>query len=248
VLVVALVAIFTFSSGAAWADGPGSEAEPPLLKEGAMDFPAIRSASDPEEFSWTVQLGEEQRLRQIDEHEVAAYWQDGSGVEHLALDFIAKPAHDAEGARVPTTLDLVGRKVITLTVHHREGNPAAGGAPFDYPIISGEGWEGGLQTIVVPMSPPEASSHSDGTSEEAPSPPVASPVACRVPGLHGATLDEARNRLHRAHCRLGAIAKGPDVTASAGRVVGQGAAPGSSLAAWGKVNVRLGPPASPARR
>lgn len=254
-LAIALFAFLALVPAVALADDPIQEAEPPLLN-GGMDFPAIQSVNDPEEFSWTVQLGEGQELRQIDEHEVAAYWGDG---KHLALDFFATPAHDAEGASVPTTLELIGEKVIALTVHHREGNPAAGGAPFDYPILSGEGWEGGFTTTVIQGPPDEKElreqrEHREREEREAregafatgPEPAVA-PV-CRVPELRGATLDGARNRLRRAHCRLGSIAKAPGATASACRVVGQATASGNFLPSGAKVSVRLGPAASPSRR
>jgi hypothetical protein len=171
---------------AARADAPEQEAELPLLAGGAMAFSPIRSAADPEEFSWRVQLGEGQELRQIDEREVASY----KG-EHLALDFFAEPAADAAGATVPTALKLAGEDVITLVVHHREGSPAAGGAPFTYPVTAGEGWNGGFGTYVVPMSPAE-------TAPAPPSPESAPASTCQVPDLHGTKLDGARRRLRRA--------------------------------------------------
>lgn len=58
----------------------------------------------------------------------------------------AEEAHDAVGTDVPTTLTKTGGDVVTLSVHFLEGNPAAGGAPFEYPIVGGAGWPGGFHT------------------------------------------------------------------------------------------------------
>jgi hypothetical protein len=87
-------------------------------------------------------------------------------------------------------------KVITLTVHHREGNPLAGGAPFHYPVVGGSGWEGGFHTVEVPMSPAPPSAQP---VEEAP------PPTCDVPALQGRTLKAARRALQDADCRLGPV-------------------------------------------
>ena len=56
---------------------------------------------------------------------------------------------------MPTSLSVSEEKIVTLTVHHREGNPAAGGAPFDYPVIAGAGWEGGTEPVIVKGPPDE---------------------------------------------------------------------------------------------
>ena len=52
--------------------------------------------------------------------------------ERLAFTINAGLAHDAEGSNVPTSLGVSEGNILTLTVHHRAGNPAASGAPFVY--------------------------------------------------------------------------------------------------------------------
>jgi hypothetical protein len=133
------------------------------LYDGVLSFQAIQSPSEPEEYSWRVELEEGQELKQIDDQHAEGFFEDG----HPAFSIVADPAHDAIGTNVPTTLAVTGPDVVTLTVHHREGNPLAGGAPFDYPVIAGAGWEGGFQT------------HS-ATIEE-PKPPASIPTATAPP-------------------------------------------------------------------
>jgi hypothetical protein len=190
-------------------------------------FPTLHGPSDPEEFSWEVTLGEDQELRQVDEHEVAVYYIDD---EVRAFSIQATAAHDSVGSDVPTSIQVTGDSEVTLTVHHRAGNPAAGGAPFVYPINPGVGWEGGFSTVTIQMPPGEPPE-----PERTPN----SPPRCRVPSLRGATLAGARRQLRRAHCRLGAVRRPSDVSARQARVAGQGVKPGSSLPRWSKVGVTL---------
>lgn len=197
----------------------------PSLDEGGQVFPAIYSPAEPEEFSWEVTLGEEQELQQIDEQEIGVYYTDG----HLALTIQAELAHDADGATVPTTIRVTGENVFTLTVHHREGNPAAGGAPFVYPIVAGPGWEGGFVTTIIEM-PPGEKELQEGEEKR-----------CRVPALRGATVAGARRRLRRANCRLGAITRSAGATRKTGRVVRQTEPAGSYLAQDARVGIKLGP-------
>jgi hypothetical protein len=221
---------------------PVASASLPVYQGGG--FPDIHSPSDPEEFSWEVQLGQEQELRQVDEHEVAVFYSTGP----RAFGIEAMPAHAADGATVPTTIRITGANAITLTVHHREGNPAAGGAPFDYPVASGVGWEGGFRTIVVTGPPDEQELREQRERQEqaareereAADRAAAWAKRCHVPALRGVTLAGARDRLRRANCRLGAITKAHDVTAKTGRVVEQTQVPGSSLVRDARVGVRLG--------
>jgi hypothetical protein len=207
-------------------------------------FPDIHSASDPEDFSWEVELGTGQSLQQIDDHEVAVDSKSGEPSWWIT----AEPAHDANGATVPTTIQMTGENVVTLTVHHREGNPAAGGAPFVYPVSEGAGWETGFATVIV-QGPPdeqelreqrERQERAAKEEREAAKRIRAEAEQCHVPTLRGTTLAGARKRLHRANCRLGAISKTHDVTAKSGRVVEQTQPPGSSLAPNAEVGVRLG--------
>lgn len=118
---------------------------------GIMSFGAIHGPSDPEEFSWEVTVPEEQELVYIDEQHAAFYYTEG---QHQAGSITATPAHDGDGSSVPTSLRISEGDILTLIVHHRAGNPAAGGAPFVYPITQGVGWEGGFQTEVV-IGPPD---------------------------------------------------------------------------------------------
>ena len=200
-------------------------ASPPVYGSGAPMFPRIDSPAEPEEFSWEVTLYEEQELRQINEQEIGVYYTSGQ----RAVLIQAEPAHDADGATVPTTIQVTGERVFTLTVHHREGNPAAGGAPFVYPIVAGPGWEGGFVTTVIEL-PPGEKELSEGEAKR-----------CHVPALRGATVAGARKRLLRANCRLGAVTRSGGVTRKTGRVVHQTEPAGSSLAQDAKVGIKLGP-------
>ncbi|HEU5252076.1 MAG TPA: hypothetical protein VFU16_01965 [Solirubrobacterales bacterium] len=130
------------------------------------------------------------------------------------------PAHDAAGATVPTTLSVTQPNVITLTVHHRAGNPEAGGSPFVYPITAGVGWDGGFQSHFIAMPAEQA----------------APPPRCTVPDLTGRTLRAARNILHRARCKLGPV-RGERRRGA--RVVKQYRLAGKSLPDWTGVGVRV---------
>jgi hypothetical protein len=127
----------------------------------------------PGEYSWEVQLHDEQELELIDERRAWVHEE-----EHSAFGIVAEPAHDAVGSPVPTTLAVSGLNIVTLTVHHRAGNPAAGGASFVYPVTQGAGWEGGFQTHYVDIPDEPRSEDLVG---------VAAPP-CLVPGLKGRSL------------------------------------------------------------
>jgi sugar lactone lactonase YvrE len=118
------------------------------LNDGGMIFQDIRDASAPEEYSYRVSLSEEQELRQINEKTVEVFLSGGSP----SFTITAKPASDAIGTSVPTTLQKTGRDVVTLTVHHRAGHE---GQPFVYPVVGGSGWEGGFETVEVNMDNPQ---------------------------------------------------------------------------------------------
>ncbi len=195
------------------------------------DFPTINSPSDPEEFSWEVELRQGQKLMQINEHEAAVYYEDGT----MAWLIAATPARDAVGANVPTTIQVVGENVVTLTVHHREGNPAAGGAPFVYPIDEGESFEVGNSTVTI-LLPPGESLGGGAAQDESPRPNR----SCSVPRLKGLTLKRSRERLRRAGCGVGKITRAHGVTAKGGKVVRQMPRPGGTDVAGFGVNLRLG--------
>ena len=209
-----LVAVLAFSVIAPAA--AGAEALPPY--DGLMSFQAIQGAEEPEDFSWEVKLDEDEELRLIDDTHAGVYWVE---TDTLAMSIEAQKAHDSEGSTVPTTIAVTQPNVVTLTVHHRAGNPAAGGAPFRYPVVPGPGYEGGFQTIHVSMPP----------TEQAPAPPQ-----CTVPDLSGRTLLTARKMLNRSHCALGPI-RGK--RSRGGRVVRQYRLAGKSLPVGTEVGVKV---------
>lgn len=159
-------------------------------------FPQIKGPEDPEDYCFEVQLNEGQTLEQIDDRHVGVKSKTGG----IAWEIPAALAHDATGVEVPTTIAVTGENLVTLTVHHRAGNPAAHGEPFTYPITSGPGWEGGFESVEIKGPPDE--------SELKPKPvlPVEEPAPqCNVPALQGRTLRAARRALRHANCRLGPI-------------------------------------------
>jgi tripartite motif-containing protein 71 len=104
---------------------------------GVQSFQAIRSASAPTQFSWAVTLHGDQTLRLLDAaHAEVVY---GSGVRAFLIT--VEDAHDATGARVPTSLQVT-ENILTLTVSHTA-------APFVYPVVAGQGWEGPYNAPVV---------------------------------------------------------------------------------------------------
>lgn len=114
------------------------------LFDGAMDFAVIRNEEAPEEYSWTVDLEEDQELKLIDPQHAAIYWKNGP----VGLGITAAPARDAIGASVPTTLSVSEGNVLTLTVAHKGGS-------FVYPVVGGAGWEGGFESIQLVAPPGE---------------------------------------------------------------------------------------------
>lgn len=168
--------------------------------DGGMSFPNIHGSEDPEDYCWEVVLYEGQELRQMSETEAAVFYESG----HEAFRIIAEHAHDAIGTDVPTTLAVTAPDVITLAVHHRDGNPAADGAPFDYPITQGEGWEGGEREPVLIKGPPDEAELKARASSPPPVEEVPTPT-CEVPVLQGRTVKAARHALLHAGCELGPI-------------------------------------------
>jgi hypothetical protein len=197
------------------------ESCPPF--EGGYMFTTIYGPEEPEDYCWEVTLNDGQELQQVDDQQIDVVSKTGAA----AWTINAAPAHDAEGATVPTTIAVTGEAEFTLTVHHRAGNPAAGGAPFLYPINSGKGWEGGFATVTVQMPPPELP----------PEPPVATPLSCTVPSLVDKSLKVSRKALRRAHCALGPV-RGE--RSRGAKVVRQYRPAGKTLPAGTPVGVKLG--------
>lgn len=236
VSVVATCLVFAFCPSLASAE---SGEIPPFT--GSMGFKSITGPEGPEEFSWRVHLDEGQDLRQVDDQSAAVYFTEP---DHLSVTITAAAAHDAHGTSVPTTLAVTGADVITLTVHHRAGNPVAGGAAFVYPVIAGEGWEGPIVIIdggplftgPRQVSPDEEFAH---VASSAASGPSDSPL-CRIPNLTGRSLAASKRQLRKAHCRIGRLSKRKGATARSGKVVSQVPRPGTSSALWTPVRLTLG--------
>jgi hypothetical protein len=221
----------------------GAEASLPKF-EGLLSFPAIHGPSDPEEFAWEVELGEGQELEQVDSQHAMVYYTEG---HQPALGITAEQAHDAEGSSVPTSLEVSKGNVITLSVHHRAGNPAAGGVPFVYPVVAGAGWEGGFHTGPV-GGPPDEQEFKEEQERIAREKQEAlerergkeGPGGCHVPRLKGKSLRASKKLLKRAECLIGRVGKLKGATAKAGKVVSQSPKPGTLLGPWGTVQVTLG--------
>jgi PASTA domain-containing protein len=226
-LLCALVASLALAVAPAGAESV--EGSPLPEFDGVMQFQKIEGPSGPEEFSWLVRLGPEQTLIQVSETRAVVEY---TGTGHIAFDVVATEAADADGSTVPTTLRIEG-DVVTLIVHHREGNPAAGGAPFVYPIVAGSGWAGGFHSYEVQMPPPEA--HPEAAP--APSPPA--PI-CTVPSLRNLSLRAAKTRLRAGDCSIGQVRLAAGATGGKGKVVKQFRAAGTRLAAGAPVAVKLG--------
>jgi hypothetical protein len=86
--------------------------------DGVMTFESIRDATAPQTFSWQVTLDSDQTLESVDDQTAEVYFTDGTP----AMMIRAEPAHDATGAKVPSTLSVRAPNVITLTVSHAGGN------------------------------------------------------------------------------------------------------------------------------
>ncbi|HEY7256334.1 MAG TPA: PASTA domain-containing protein [Solirubrobacterales bacterium] len=215
---------------------------PPPPYTGDMTFPQITDPSGPEEFTWQVQLNENEVLEAIDEEFAAVYHKESHSVAFLIS---AEHAHDASGAKVPTSLTVTEPDLITLVVHHRAGNPANGGAAFDYPIVAGEGWEEGYgEPIVVegPMDERELREERERLEREIrernpPAAPASS--GCGVPALKGLSLRAAKRRLLRSGCGVGRVRKRHGARLRTGTVVRQAPRPGSLLPAGSAVSVTL---------
>jgi hypothetical protein len=201
------------------AAGPASaSAVPPY--DGVMAFPRIDGPAAPENYSWEVQLSEDEELVQIDD-QLAEVVDSESGLHEMAIS--AMPAHDADGASVPTTIAVSEGNIVTLTVHHRAGNPAAGGASFVYPVGAGVGWEGGFHTYYVTLPPGD--------------PLPAPPARCVVPKIIGRSLKAARRALRAGDCTLGIVWGKRSKSA---RIVRQKPKLGTSFAPGTEVGVKLG--------
>jgi hypothetical protein len=120
---------------------------------------------------------------------------------------------------------------------------AAGAVPITVTTIAGTATSGGQFAYPAPAtSGPEQSSGPGASPGPAPAPaPLPTrPPTCTVPKLEGRTLAAATAKLKGADCRLGKVTKPKGAKAKGGKVVGQGARPGTVLAAGAVVKVTLG--------
>lgn len=227
--------LIALTAGAALAD-----AQSLPTYDGALQFSSIESSSDPEEFSWEVTVGEGELVQINDQSAVVFY----PGREHAAFSIMVAPAHDAVGTNVPTSLSVSDGNVVTLTVHHRAGNPAAGGAPFDYPIIEGVGWEGGFRTEAIGGLKDEQQLREERERREKEEGDLAlrqgSSRRCLVPRLDGRSLKESGRRLMRAACEIGSVKTLMGVNRKTGKVVKQSPRPGAVLPSGAAIRLTLG--------
>lgn len=199
------------------------------LDDGGFIFLAITGPEAPEEYPFRVSLGEDQELAQLTPSEVGVKYATGM----MSFILHAEQAHDAEGVAVPVTLAVTGEDLVTWTIHYRAGNPAAGGAPFVYPITGGPGWEGGFHTSVVEMNGPKPP-----TTEPPPAPSSPAPT-CTVPSLHGFGLPTVKKLLRGADCGVGQVRLARGATKGKSKVVKQFEPPGTKLAPGAPVAVKL---------
>jgi len=222
---------------------PAASAAALPIYEGTMPFPEIAGSAAAEDYSWEVELAGDQALRSVDDGHAEVYYLDAP--EHVAFGIEAGRAHDAGGANVPTTLAVPGGNVVTLTVHHRAGNPLEDGAPFAYPVLPGAPWividQG--EIVVLPLREDLQSilrqiefANPAASVEGMPMPPP----RCRVPQLAGASLRVAKRRLRNAHCALGRVVRRRTTHAAGdGSVVRQNPRAGTFLAGGAPVNLTL---------
>jgi hypothetical protein len=210
---------------------PAVSADPIPPYNAGTNFGIIDGPTDPEEYSWEVTLHEEQELVEVDDQRAAVIYGDGT----TAFVINAQEAHDAQGASVPTSIAVSEGKIIILTVHHQAGNPAAGGAPFHYPIVAGAGWEGGFQSTVIFLLEPQP---------QTPPPPVQPTVSCQVPSLAGKSLRLARTKLKRSHCKLGKV-RGAHTKLA--KIVDQSLPSGTTAPAGSAVDIKLTSPGARGR-
>jgi len=234
-LFCALVASAVAVAPAAAEEGDSAPIRP--LSEGGFSFPDIQGPTAPEEYPLQYERDPELTMRQVDDQTIVVEYFK-YGVESGSIK--AEPAHAADGAAVPTSIRLSEDAegfVVTEIVHHRAGNPAAGGASFVYPVSGGSGWVGGFHTTVVELNEPRPSS---------PEPPASAiPTPCTVPSLRGLSLRAAKAHLRSAHCVIGQVRLASGATAAKGKVVKQFRAAGTELVAGTPVAVKLAAHRSP---
>jgi hypothetical protein len=206
-LVCALVASLAIAVAPAAAE-EGNSAPLRPLSEGGVSFPDIHGPTAPEEYPMELgPVSPAMRVRQVTDQLIVGEYKEGG---YIGWSIAAEPAHDVVGTTVPTTVTLTEEHIVTLIVHHRSGNPAAGGVPFVYPITGGEGWLGGFHSVGSEMNEPRGPASAEPTVPAAPTP-------CTVPSLHDLSLHAAKARLRAAHCSIGQVHVAIAATAAKGQ-------------------------------
>lgn len=136
--------------------------------------------------------------------------------------------------------------VITLTVHHRAGNPVADGVPFEYPVVAGSGWvKVGPGIVVVGLLEESLQEILERIARENQAGQVADPPytgqrkGCLVPRLKGRSLKGARRRLRESGCTVGQVRKIGKTTPRTGRVIKQSLKPWKLLGPGAMVDLTL---------
>lgn len=112
--------------------------------DGVTAFQAIRSPTAPEQYSWTVELGEGQTMEALETGQAAhVFFSDGTP----AMAIVPQPAHDATGANVDTSVSVSNGNVLTLTVHHLS-------TPYVYPVVGGASYKTGYESVSIYTPPP----------------------------------------------------------------------------------------------
>jgi len=193
---------------------------PPPIYDGSMYFPAIQSPSDPEDYSWQVELWEDQEMELVDEKTIEVFNTEG---HQPAFSIFAEEAHDIDGATVPTSLSILEGNVFTLTVHYLAGNPAKNGASFHYPINAGPALETGFHPPVI----------LGASTEMKPEP------HCVVPRLRGRSLLAARRLLRRSGCSLGVVRHVRRGATGSSKIIAQRPKPGITRRRGATVDLTL---------
>lgn len=132
--------------------------------DGVEAFQAIRGPEAPEEYSWTVELGEGVWMVEESPQMAEVYYEDGTAM----MAITAEPAHDATGKSVPTSISVTEGDVLTLTVHYKEGG-------YVYPIVAGASFETGYEAVTIYTPPPQPEPGSPEEEPETVGPLVVSP-------------------------------------------------------------------------
>jgi sugar lactone lactonase YvrE len=121
----------------------GAEVDSVIRPEynGVQTFQAIRSESSPTNYSWIVHLAEGQSLHAVNGEYAEVLYEDGT----IAFLITAEEAHDATGAKVPTSIAVSG-DVVTLNVEFHTKS-------FVYPIVAGASWETSYAVPVIVEGP-----------------------------------------------------------------------------------------------